>query len=128
MTGRGFGEDAQAAAAQSADNAVGDGLLQPHGRTHCEQDIAHPQFGAVAEGGRRESIGFDFDQGDVRLGIGPDDFGGIIPALSGDFNFQFIGLIHHMIIGEDIAIAGDDHPRPETGLNRFSRQRAAACG
>ncbi len=60
---------------------------------------------AIGDGG--QVLGVDLDDGDVALRVAADDFGGELAAvLQGDLHL--VGAVHDVVVGEDVAVLGDD--------------------
>ncbi len=53
-------------------------------------------------------LGVDLDQGDVGLLVGADH-GSIKLAVVIQGDFEFLGAVNHVIVGDDITIGADDH-------------------
>ena len=70
-----------------------------------------------AIGHDRQVLGVNLDHGDVGLGVAANDLGGELAAvLQGDFHV--LGAVHDVVIGEDVAVFGDDDARAEAMLAR----------
>ena len=67
--------DAQIAAIHGADNSHGDGLPDAKWIANGECIVANLYFGRISDGDWWEIATLDFQDGDVRFGIGAYDFG-----------------------------------------------------
>jgi hypothetical protein len=94
-------------------------MIQAEGIADGENPFADSQLVGIAEGDDGQNpVRLDFDQGDICVGIPPFDFGVIFFA-AGQFYPDLVGFFHHMIIREDVAVAGNDESRAETPLFEF---------
>src|SRR5208283_1347065 len=99
--------DAEVAAAGGADDAGGDGLADAEGVSDGEHDVPDLGFVAVGHGDDGEVFGVNLDDGDIGLGVAANDLGGECAAiLQGDFDF--VGVINDVVVGENVAVFGDD--------------------
>ena len=82
---------------------------------HGHDPIANARGIAVAKGQIFERLfAFDFQQGDVRFGIGADDLCGQIEAFE-KLDHDLISALDDVIIRHDIAILGNHETRPQSG-------------
>ena len=103
-------------AALCADDPGGDGLLQAEGVPDGQNPVSHPELLRVARFRDRQAVvRFDLDQGDVGLGVLADDFCLVFLAV-GELHQDFIGLLHDVVVCEDIAVMADDEPGAEAFL------------
>ena len=58
------------------------------------------------------------DNRDIALGIGADDLG-LEFTFIGEPDFNFVDIVDHVIIGEDMALLIEDHPRSHAALGYF---------
>ena len=109
--------DAEVAAARGADDAGGDGLADAEGVADGQHDVADLHLVAVGHRDDRQVLGVNLDDGDVGLRVAANDLGGELAAiLQGDFHL--VGVIHDVVVGEDVAVLGDDDARAEAVLAR----------
>jgi len=109
--------DAEVAPARGADNAGGDGLAHAEGIADGQHKVAHLDFIAVGHWHKRQVLRLHFDDGDIRLRVPPDYFGRQLPAVL-QRDFHLVGAVHHVVIGENIAIFGDNHTGAQPELAR----------
>ena len=78
-----------------------------------------PTSHLVAVGHRDDGqvFGVDLDHGDVGLRVAANDLGGELAAVL-QRDFHLVGVIHHVVVGEDVAVLGDDDARAEAVLAR----------
>ncbi len=103
-------------AAQTADDPHGHRLPHPERVADGHDLIAHPQGIAVPDGDRRQVLGVDLDQGHIRGRIGTDDLGHVF-LLAVEIDHDLVGVLHHMVIGQDVPVGRDHHARAEGMLN-----------
>ena len=108
------------------DDAGGDGLRKLERLADGDHPFPYLRAVGVAhlhcgQGARR----IDFDDRDVGVGIDADDFrgtaviGGIV-RIGGELDKDFVRLVHHVIVGDDVAARIDD----EAGAERFTNATA----
>ncbi len=98
---------------QGADNARRDGALQARWAANGDHELASAQAVGVAQprGGKLFAIGRrDAQHGDIRLRVVADDLAGSIAPV-GQRHLNTLGAVHHMAIGEDVAVGGEDDAR-----------------
>ena len=72
---------------------------------------------AMGDGG--QVLGVDLDDRDVALRVAADHLGRELPAvLQGDLDL--VGAVHHVVVGEDVAVLGGD----DAGADAFLARRA----
>jgi len=98
-----------------ADDAHGDGLADAERIADGEGDVADLNDVAVGEGGGRELVGVNFQDGDVGLVVPSDDPGGELAAI-GEFDLHLIGAFDDVVVGQDVAVFGYDHPGADSAL------------
>ena len=101
------GIDAQVAAPQSTDDAAGDGLAHTKWIANGQHLVAHGDVVRVAQGHHGQLLQGDFQHGQVGFGVGAND-GGAGAAAIGEADFDLVGPFHHVVVGQDVAIAADD--------------------
>ena len=95
-----------AGAAFGADDAGSDGLLKIEWRTDSEhpfsdaKDVRITECGGCQIGGE---LAFNFQNGKVTAGIGANN-GGVEGRTIHKFDFNFVGSVHDMKVGQDVAI------------------------
>ena len=88
---------------------------RPKGIADGQNDVAHLNLGTVRQGDGGKVMRVNLHHGDIGLLVLADDFGGEFAAvLQGDFHL--VGIVHHMIVGEDIAVLGHDDAGTEAVL------------
>ena len=65
--------------------------------------------GAAQRSHREYPLGGDFQHGQIRLVIAPDHVC-LIHLFIGHRHGHFLGPIHDMVVGQNIAVGADDHP------------------
>ena len=100
------------AAAFGGDDTGGDAVFKAEGRA----DGGHPFAGAqgfdVAGFDGGQAVGFDFEQGDVRLGVRADEFGGEFAFVVEGY-FDVVHAADDVGVGEDVAVGADDEAGAE---------------
>jgi hypothetical protein len=103
-------------AAERADDARRDRGLQAERRADGNRPVAHLHAVRVGDPDRRQRVaGVDFDDRDVGFGVRADQLGFVFCRIVGQFDFDVIGVLHHMQIREDVAVAVYD----EAGAGSF---------
>ena len=88
-----------------------------HGVLHAErvadgQDpLADPDQGGIAQGGEGQVLGLDLEEGQVGLGVEPDDLGLVFLPLEGRDGI-LDRILGDVVIGQDVAVRRDEEPRP----------------
>ena len=114
------------AAAQAADDAGGHRIAQPERIADGDHKVADFELRGVAQGDLRELDRAHFEHGDVRGLIDPDDFG-LQVATIGQRHGDFAGVLDHMRVGENVALARiEDHAG--AGALELRRVPAARLG
>ena len=102
------GVDAQLFASQGAHNARGDGLANAKGIANGQDSIAHLQTLHLTQDDGGQFWQVNFEQGQIRFGIGANDFGhGAAAIVECDFNA--LSALDHVVVGKDVAIWTDNH-------------------
>ena len=112
------GVDAQSVATQSRHDAAGHSL--PHAKrvANRQQAVAHLKLVRIAPHNDGQLIEFDFEHCQIGIGVGANHLGlGAAAIVQHDFNL--IGPLHHMVVGQHIALGADDHPTAHAPLGRF---------
>ena len=93
------------AAAFGAEDAAGDAAAVAEGVAEDEAGLAEDVGGEVGEGDEWEGcFAFDFDEGEVDVGVAGDVLGGVgFAVVGGDGDFHFGGAIDDVGVGEDVA-------------------------
>ncbi|MFM1943697.1 MAG: hypothetical protein RI897_2679 [Verrucomicrobiota bacterium] len=113
--------DSHTSAADCADDALGDRLADAEGVADGEDDIADEDEVTIGERGMGEVVGVDFEHGYIGFGVTSDDFGFVFFAGVFEGDFDFIGAINDVVVGEDVAIGGDDDTGAEATLFEGAR-------
>jgi hypothetical protein len=82
-------------------------LADAEGITDGEDNVADAEFIAVSQSDGGQIFGLDFNDGDIGLGIGADNFGGEFTFIA-ERNFQLIGAFDDVVISKNITVIGDD--------------------
>ena len=97
---------------KGADVAGAHGELQlAQGIAHGVDCFAHAEAVTVAKGGGREVCGIYFQNGDIVAFLHADDAGVIAGAVMEDHRDILpagIGILNHMVVGDNVAVFGDD--------------------
>ena len=111
------GVDAQAAAPQCRHDAAGDCLTHPKRVANRQQAVAHLKLVRIAPHNDGQLIEFDFEHGQIGIGVGANHLRlGAAAIVQNDFNL--IGALDHMVVGQHIALGADDHPTAHAPLGR----------
>src|ERR1035437_553513 len=102
--------DAQIGAAGSADDAHGDSFTHAKGIADGEHVVAHLHLIGIANGDRIQGAGVHLEYGNVGLRIGAYHAGFILVLVVHDHGHGG-GVIHHVVVGQNVAIRADDHAR-----------------
>ena len=90
------------------DDAGGDGAIQAEGIADGHDPVPDFQIIGISQGGSRKGfLGVNLDHRDIRLRIGTDN-AAFIFFLVRQSNNDFLGAVHDMIVGEDIAVLTDN--------------------
>ncbi|MNQ61493.1 hypothetical protein D3C85_758080 [compost metagenome] len=111
------------AAALGADDTGRHRVVEAEGRTDGQHPAAHLELVGLADLHDRQILALDLEQGDVGTRIGADELGFELAAV-GQAHDDFIGIGHHMVIGQDVAFLGDD----EAGTEGLRLALAATLG
>ena len=102
------GIDAEMIAAQRRHDAHRDGLSDAERIADREHDIAHLRTVELRQRDRWQVLQVDLHDGEIGLGIGADQFASTLAPV-GKRDFDFVGRLNHVIVGQDITIGADDH-------------------
>ena len=97
------------APAQGADDAVGQRPVEAVGVADRPHHLPHLEAVAVAPGRRRQSRGVDPQDGKIGLVVRPGERGHESAAI-GEGDLDRVGVVDAVVVGDDDAIGGDDHP------------------
>eukprot|EP01022_Parablepharisma_sp_SALTPOND_P017632 TRINITY_DN2854_c0_g1_i1.p1 TRINITY_DN2854_c0_g1~~TRINITY_DN2854_c0_g1_i1.p1 ORF type:complete len:786 (-),score=227.08 TRINITY_DN2854_c0_g1_i1:181-2538(-) len=113
-------------AALGADDARGHGVLQAEGVAHGQNPVAHPELVAVAQGQEGQLVlGVYFNKGQVGLGVAAYNLGRkLIAAL--EAHQDLVGLGHHVVVGDHIALGVHDDAGAQSALFEFAGMSVAA--
>src|SRR5690606_39440784 len=91
--------------------------FEPERRTDGEHPLPLAQRTRFADRQGLETLGLDFHQRQVGALVGAHDLGLVFLAVvQGDENIAGTG--HHVIVGENVAVAGNEEPGTDTTRNR----------
>src|SRR5699024_696497 len=96
---------AQAVPAQSADDAGGDGMSQAERIAYGNDEVAHAQPVGIAQRQLSEIFSVDLNHGKIRVGILADKLGVEFAPIVEAHGYR-LGVIHHVVIGDDDALVG----------------------
>jgi len=71
---------------------------------------------------RRQTASVDPDDREVRVAVAGHDRG-VGTFAVGEKHFDFVRLLNHVVVGEDVAVGADDHPAPESRDGAGARRR-----
>ncbi len=106
--------DAEVSALQRADDPHRHGLADAEGVADRQHHVADVHMVQGAEGDRRQVRELDLEHREVAVGIGAHDAGAGLAAVV-ERNLDLIGLLDHVVVGEDVALGPDDDPGTEAG-------------
>src|ERR1035437_7999405 len=104
--------DSEIGAALSADDAHGDGLADAEGIADGQHVVAHLHLIGIANGDGLQGSGVHLEYGDVGLRIGAHHAGFVFVLILHDHGHGG-GMVHHVVVGQDVAIRTDDHARAQ---------------
>ena len=98
-------------AAFGADDAGGDGRFETERRADRNRPIAHFDGLGIADlrGHQVFLIVLQLEDGEIGFRVGADQLGGVLGGVVVEFHLDPAGVLHHMKVGEDIAVAIDNH-------------------
>ena len=97
-----------------ADNTGCHGRGQSQRVAYGQHPFAHFQIVRIAEFDSRQLFGVDFYQSQVGRGVGTD-YTTVEGTVIIQGNIQFVGTFDHVVVGDDIAIRGNDDTRAQSG-------------
>src|SRR5271165_3559428 len=110
-------------ASLGGDDAGGHGFLETEGAAHGEHPVAHFHGVRVAQlGGRQRLLGVNLDDRQIGFLVHADHDsvighgGGIVHQLHADA----IGLLHHVVVGDDVTLGIDDDAGTEGALTHVA--------
>jgi hypothetical protein len=92
------------------DNAGGDGLLETHGRTDGDGDLAGAHGGAVGQGQEGNFVGTHADHGEIGVRVVADKVGGELAPVGEEY-LQRLRTVDNVAVGEDVAVGRDEESR-----------------
>ena len=90
-------------AANCADDAVGDRVIHAKRRADRDYPLTGSQLGRISNADHRQAARVDLEQGNIGLFVGANDLC-IQFATIGKSYGDLIRTIHHMIVGENVAV------------------------
>jgi hypothetical protein len=108
--------DAELRTARRADDAVRHRLREPERIADRQHRIADLQRVGTAELHHRQILECDLQHREIGVRIAPHHFG-VRAATVGELHPDLIGLRHHVMIGDDVALPIDDDSRTERILH-----------
>jgi len=103
------------AALQRADDAHRYSLSDPERVADSQHDVADMRLVRLSEGNRRKVVAdIHLDHGEIRVRVGAHDMalGG---AAVSECDFDLVGGLHHVMVGQDVAVMADDDPGAQAG-------------
>lgn len=114
--------------AQGADDAAGDGAAQlAQGVADGNGGFAHDQVVGAAQHRGGQAAGLDFENGQVGIGIGAHQIGGVgltVPGAHGDA----VRAGDNVIVGDDIAVGRQDDAAARALADPLTAVKAARHG
>ena len=87
-------------------------MIEAERRTDGQHPLAYLERIRLAQLDRGQVLAFDLEQRHVGARIGADQLGFQLAAV-GKAHDDLVGVGHHMVVGQHIAIIGDDEPRAQ---------------
>ena len=109
-----------------AHDAGRDGRLQVERRTDRQHPFAQTQRIGRSESQRREPLGLDLQQGEVRRRVLADEFG-IERTAVVELHLEFRGAVHHVVVRDDVAVPRNNDARTARALFAVLRTPVAAA-
>ncbi|MNS63009.1 hypothetical protein D3C72_960920 [compost metagenome] len=100
------------ATTHGTDDALSHGMVEAKRRTDCHDPLTGFQVLGFAEFEHRQVLAFDFQQGHVGAWIGADQLGFHFTAV-GEADEDLVGIGDYVVIGQDVAIRGDNEARTQ---------------
>jgi len=100
----------------AGDDAGGDRVAQAEGAADGDHPVADLQLVGVAQVDRGQlALGGNLQERHVGLLVAADHLGRIGP-LVGQLHPDLGGVVHHVVVGEDVAVRADDEARAQRGI------------
>ena len=96
---------------QGADDALGRGALQPERCADGKHPLPDLESAGIADRDGWQIFGVDFQQRNIGLRIAANHLGWEL-ALVVQPDSDFVRLVHHMPVGDDITVGGNDETGP----------------
>src|ERR1017187_3101238 len=104
--------DAQIGAPLSADDAHGDSFTHTKGIADGQHVVAHLHLIGIANGDRIQGAGVHLEYGNVGLRVCAHHAGFVFVLVLHDHGHGS-GVVHHVVVGQDVAIRADDDARAQ---------------
>ena len=100
--------EAHGGSADGADHAHGGGFADAEGVADGQHDVADFDALAVGKGDGRQAAGIHLEHGEVGLWVIAQHLGSEGASVV-KCHLHLVGVLDHVMIGEDVAVRGDDH-------------------
>src|SRR5271170_881527 len=97
-------------ASEGADNTVSDGVAEAKRVAERQYGIADLDIVELAERYRREILAVGLEHGKIGFRI-VTAYGSAQAAAVGEYKLDVVGAFDHVIVGQDVTFAADDHAR-----------------
>ena len=97
-------------AAFGADHTGGDRVLKAERRADGQHPFTHAQIAGLADGHHRQVLGVNLQHRHVGLGVSAQHLGDVLAPV-GQLDGNFLGVAHHVGVGQDDAVGVDDKAR-----------------
>ncbi|MNO74942.1 hypothetical protein D3C76_659620 [compost metagenome] len=87
-------------------------MVEAERRADRQHPLADLELVGIAELEGRQVLGLDLQHSHVAARIGADQLGLVLAAV-GQAHENLVGVGHHMVIGQDVAITGNDEARAQ---------------
>jgi hypothetical protein len=105
-----------------ADDAGRHRVLEPEGRADRDHPLADTQLVGVADAHGRKAARVDLEQRDIGPLVRAEQLR-LELALVMQGDRDLVGALHHVRVGQQIAVGGDDEPRAQSARNVAARSR-----
>ena len=93
------------------DNTCGNSVVQSEGVTNGEHPFANLDVVRVSYHDGRQVFGVNLDKCQIGRLVSTDDASRILLRVLVQRNGQFVGTVHHVVVGNDISVGRNNHTR-----------------